>query len=146
MSGFNFDLNCRIDAENQEKMMNIESNHSVDVTLDRLEAILKEKGIGVVARINHAAAAQAVGEELRPTELLLFGNPKLGTPLMQANQEAGFDLPMKALAWQDASGKTWLRVTNPALIKSQNSLNGVDGNIEKMTMALSNMAAAAVAA
>jgi len=126
-------------------MMIIESKHPVGKTLDRLTRILGEKGIGIAARVNHAAAAEKVGMELRPTELLLFGNPELGMPLMQANQEAGFDLPMKALAWQDAEGKTWLRVTNPASIMAANALNGVETVIEKMTAALGSMAAAAAA-
>lgn len=126
-------------------MVIIESRHSVGETLDRLTEVLSKKGIGIAARVNHAAAAGKVGMDLRPTELLLFGNPELGTPLMQANQEAGFDLPMKALAWQDTEGKTWLRVTNPASIMAANSLNGVDTVIEKMTAALGGMAAAAAA-
>ena len=125
--------------------MIIESKHSAGKTLDRLTRILGENGLGIAARVNHAAAAEKVGMKLRPTELLLFGNPELGTPLMQANQEAGFDLPMKALAWQDTEGKTWLRVTNPASIMAANALNGVETVIEKMTAALGNMAASAAA-
>lgn len=125
--------------------MIIESQHSAGKTLDRLTGILNKKGIGIVARVNHAAAADKVGMKLRPTELLLFGNPELGTPLMQANQEAGFDLPMKALAWQDTEGKTWLRVTNPASIIAAHALNDVDTVIEKMTAALGGIAAAAAA-
>ena len=125
--------------------MIIESNHSVSETHDRLTTILDEKGIGVIARVNHAAAAEKVGLALRPTELLLFGNPKLGTPLMQENQQAGFDLPMKALAWSDAEGKTWLRVTNPASIKAEHSIANLDAIFDKMTAALGAMAAAATA-
>lgn len=123
--------------------MTMKSNHSVGETLDRLTAILEEKGIAIIARVNHAAAAQKIGMELRPTELLLFGNPKLGTPLMQSNQEAGFDLPMKVLAWQDENGATMLRVTDPNAIRETHNLDGVDSVIETMTAALGKMASAA---
>lgn len=85
-----------------------ESRYSVPQTLDRLESILKERGITVFARIDHAAEAKKVGLELPPTQLLIFGNPRAGTPLMAAHPTIAIDLPMKALAWQDASGKVWI--------------------------------------
>lgn len=91
-----------------EGLVTIASKHSVKETLDRLAAALAERHVAVFARIDHAAGAQSVGMELRPTELLIFGNPKAGTPLMQARQTAGIDLPLKALAWQDEEGKVWL--------------------------------------
>ena len=89
-------------------LITIASNHSVKETLDRLEASLKAKAIRIFARIDHAAGAKSVGMDLRPTELLIFGNPKAGTPLMQARQTIGLDLPLKVLAWEDAQAKTWL--------------------------------------
>lgn len=119
------------------------SAHSVSVTLDRLTDFLTDKGIAVIARVNHAAAAAKVDMDLRPTELLLFGNPMLGTPLMQSNQQAGFDLPMKALAWQDAEGDVWLRLSDPQDLVEKHGLLGVDPVIQKMTAALGAMATAA---
>jgi uncharacterized protein (DUF302 family) len=89
-------------------LITIASAHSVKETIDRLEADAKSKGLTVVARVDHAAGAQAVGMALRPTELLIFGNAKGGTPLMQAHQTIGIDLPLKALAFEDAAGKVWL--------------------------------------
>src|SRR5690606_31082185 len=84
-----------------EKLVTIESQHSVKDTVDRLAAALDQRGIKPVARVDHAAGAKTVGMELPPTEILIFGNPKLGTPLMQANPEIAIDLPLKVLAWQD---------------------------------------------
>src|ERR1700737_1624537 len=81
------------------------SKYPVKETLDRLTIVLKDKGITPVARIDHAAAARASGLELKPIEVLLFGNPKLGTPLMQANPHIAVDLPMRVLAWEDGAGK-----------------------------------------
>ena len=120
--------------------MIIESKHSVAETLDRLTNILTEKRINVAARINHSAAAAKVGMKLRPTEIMLFGNPNLGTPLMQENQEVGFALPMRAFAWQDEIGNVLLRVTNPAELQTKFQLTTVISEIEKMTAALENMA------
>jgi uncharacterized protein (DUF302 family) len=85
-----------------------ESRYSVPQTLDRLESILKERGITVFARIDHAGEAKKIGLELPPTQLLIFGNPRAGTPLMAAHPTMAIDLPMKALAWQDAAGKVWI--------------------------------------
>ena len=77
-------------------------------TMDRLETEVTAKGLTIFARIDHAAGAAKVGLRLRPTELIIFGNAKAGTPLMQSNQEVGIDLPLKSLVWQDAAGQTWL--------------------------------------
>jgi uncharacterized protein (DUF302 family) len=86
----------------------IESPHDVKTTIDRLEAAAKAKGLTIFARIDHGVGAAAAGLQLRPTELLIFGNAKGGTPLMQEQQTTGLDLPLKTLAWQDSAGKTWL--------------------------------------
>jgi uncharacterized protein (DUF302 family) len=83
-------------------------------TLDKFEAIAKERGLMVFARIDHAAGAAKVGKTLRPTELLIFGNPQGGTPMMECAQSAGIDLPLKALAWEDAQGQSWLGYNDPA--------------------------------
>jgi uncharacterized protein (DUF302 family) len=96
----------------EDGLITIASQHSVEDTIDRLEAGLKAKGITVFARIDHAAGARSVEMALRPTEVLIFGSPKAGTPLMQTSQTIGLDLPLKALAWQDAAGKVWLTTTD----------------------------------
>ncbi len=95
------------------------SIHSAKETMDRLEADVRAKGLTVLARIDHAAGAKAVGLSLRPTEVLIFGNAQGGTPLMQALQTAGIDLPLKALVWQDAGGKVWLSYNEPAWIAAR---------------------------
>jgi uncharacterized protein (DUF302 family) len=86
----------------------VASPYDAKTTLDRFEAAAKARGLNVFARIDHAAGAQRIGRTLRPTELLVFGNPQGGTPLMECKQSIGIDLPLKALAWQDADGKVWL--------------------------------------
>lgn len=89
-------------------IVNVESRFTVAETMDRLVETVTRLGLNVFARIDHAAGARDVGMTLRPTELLIFGNPKGGTPLMQDRQIAGIDLPVKALAWEDEAGKVWL--------------------------------------
>lgn len=125
-------------------MLKMESPHSVKDTLDRLQTIFEEKGITVFARIDHAAGARSVGADLLPTELMIFGNPQLGTPLMKLNREVGFDLPLKALAWKDKDGKVWLAVTNPAELNQTYALAGANGVIEKMTGALKGLTSKAL--
>jgi uncharacterized protein (DUF302 family) len=99
-----------------------ESRYSVPQTLDRLEAILKERGITVFARIDHAGEATKVGLNLPPTQLLVFGNPRAGTPLMVAHPTIAIDLPMKALAWQDAAGKVWIGFNSADYLKKRHDL------------------------
>jgi uncharacterized protein (DUF302 family) len=113
-----------------------QSPHSVSITLDRLEAVLKTKGITIFRRVDHAAGAKKVGMELRPTQLLIFGNPKLGSPLMQSNQTVGIDLPMKALAWEDADGQVWLTYNDPAWTAARHSIADRDEVITNMSGAL----------
>lgn len=122
------------------------SPHSVSVTLDRLTAILEEKGITVFARIDHAAGAKKVDLSLRPTEVLIFGNPKLGTPLMSANQRIGLDLPLKVLAWEDASGAVWLGYTEPEELKDRYDVEERDEVFKKITSALDGLTNSALKA
>lgn len=89
------------------------SSNSVTISMDRLENALKQRGVGILARVDHAGAAQKADMTLRPTQVLIFGNPKLGTPLMQSNQQIGLDLPLKVLAWEDSKGQTWLTYEKP---------------------------------
>lgn len=103
-------------------LVTIASGFSVRVSIDRLVAKVTALGLVVFARIDHAAAAAEVGMALRPTELLIFGNPKGGTPLMQDQQTAGIDLPIKALVWEDAEGKVWLTTDDLAWIAERHGL------------------------
>ena len=91
--------------------------------MNRFEAEVRARGMTVFAHIDHAAGAAAVGLALRPTELLIFGNAKAGTPLMQANQTIGIDLPLKALVWQDDQGATWLSYNDPAYLAQRHSVS-----------------------
>ena len=117
-------------------MIKKQSQFDVGVTVDRLEAFLKEKGINPVARVDHAAAAESVDMELRPTQVLFFGNPKLGTPLMQFDQRAGLDLPMRILVWEAEDGTTWLGYNSPqSIIDNWNMVNVSDVS-NMMTTAL----------
>lgn len=109
----------------------IESAHDVKTTLDRLEAAAKAKGLTVFARIDHGAGATSAGLQLRPTQLLIFGNAKGGTPLMQEQQTIGIDLPLKALAWQDSAGKTWLSWSEPAWLAARHGLARDGGDVAK---------------
>lgn len=122
-----------------------ESKLGVKETIDALGKVLEAKGVKVVARIDHAAAAKAAGMELRPTELLIFGNPKLGTPLMQADQRIGIELPMRALAWQDAAGKVFVAYNTPDSLKTRFAVNGKDDVFKAMAGALDAFTAAAIA-
>lgn len=119
------------------------SAHDVNETINRLEAALRAKGITIVARIDHAANAKGVDISLRPEQLLIFGNPKLGSPLMQSNAVVGLDLPLKALAWEDADGKVWLAYTDPQTIAERYRIEDRSALIANMTGALKNFAAAA---
>ncbi len=122
------------------------SAHSVSDTLDRLQGIMKKKGITIFARVDHAGGAKKVGLELKSTQLLIFGNPKLGTPLMMSNQRIGIDLPLKALAWQDKDGKVWLAYTDPGYLKKKHGISDKDGVFKKMAGALNKLTDAAVKA
>ena len=101
----------------------LRSNHDPKETMSRLEAAVKARGSTAFARIDHAAGAAAVGLPLRPTELLVFGNAKGGTPLMQSVQSIGIDLPLRALVWQDASGTTWLSYNDPSWLAKRHALD-----------------------
>lgn len=121
----------------------IASAHSVAETIDRLVAAVTPLGMNVFARIDHADGATKVGMSLRPTQLLLFGNPKGGTPLMQDKQTAGIDLPLKALAWEDSSGKVWLTYNKAAWVAQRHGLGAasaaavtaIAAGLEKVTKA-----------
>ena len=121
-------------------IISIKSSHDVKTTVDRLDNILREKGMTVFIRINHAEGAQKVGKKLRPTELVIFGNPKVGTPLMQCGQSVGIDLPQKALIWQDKAGQVWLSYNDPKYLASRHSIKECGEIIKKIEKALGNFA------
>ncbi len=115
-------------------------------TMDRLQAAVMAKGMTVFARIDHAAAAAEAGLSLRPTELLIFGNAKAGTPLMQSTQTIGIDLPLKALVWQDGSGNTWLSCNDPRWLAKRHALDHeAEATVSAMTAALDAIARTATA-
>jgi uncharacterized protein (DUF302 family) len=105
-----------------EGLITVPSRFGPKETMDRLENEIKARGLTIFARVDHAAGAAEVGLTLRPTELLIFGNAKGGTPLMQANQTVGIDLPLKSLVWQDGSGKTWLSYNDPSWLAKRHAL------------------------
>ena len=123
----------------------VPSNLGAKETMDRLVAEVKAKGLTIFARVDHAAGAAEVGMQLRPTELLIFGNARGGTPLMQANQLAGIDLPLKALVYEDAAGKVWLAYNNPSWIAQRHGLgDSIAPVVQALTKALEALSAGAV--
>ena len=124
-------------------LVHVQSAHNVKTTADNLEKALKTKGMTVFNRIDHAAGARKVGRQLRPTELVIFGNPKVGSPLMVCRQSVGIDLPQKALIWQDEAGRTWFSYNRPAYLQERHQVKGCDEVIAKVAKALGNFAKAA---
>lgn len=129
----------------QDGITAVKSPHSVAVTLDKLTTVLESKGMNIFARIDHAEGAAKVDLELRPTEVLIFGNPKVGTLLMNCAQSMGIDLPLKMLAWEDAEGQVYLGYNDPSFLKARHSIEGCDKVLETVTGALGNFAKAATA-
>jgi uncharacterized protein (DUF302 family) len=118
-------------------LITIRSAYGPEETMSRFEAEVQARGMTVFARVDHAAGAAGVGLSLRPTNLLIFGNAKGGTPLMQAVQSVGIDLPLKALVWQDASGTTWLSYNDPAWVVQRHGLDeAANATVNAMTQAL----------
>lgn len=123
-----------------------QSNYSVSETITRLENALKKKGITVALRWSHDSKAKAVGIPLRPTELLIFGNPKLGSNMFTSKQTAGIDLPMKALAWEDEKGAVWLGYNDPNYIAARHGITDRAEVVKKMSGALNKMSDIAIGA
>jgi uncharacterized protein (DUF302 family) len=122
-------------------LISIPSSVGLKQTIDRLETELKAKGLTIFARIDHAAGAAQAGLLLRPTKLLIFGNAKAGTPLMEANQEGGIDLPLKPLVWEDSRGKTWLSYNDPRWLAKRHGLGpDMDQAINAMAAGVSAIA------
>ena len=109
-------------AKKQNGIVDVPSNHSVDETVERLKAMLQSKGITLFALIDHSGEAEKVGMKMPPTKLLIFGNPKGGTPLMLAAPSIAIDLPLKILVWQDAQGKVWLSYNTSEYLEERHGL------------------------
>ena len=117
---------------NREGLTTLASRFDPKETMDRLEAEIRAKGLEIFARIDHAAGAAEVGLTLQPTELIIFGNARGGTPLMQSAQTVGIDLPLKALVWQDAAGKTWISYNEPRWIVQRHNVANAESIVNKM--------------
>jgi uncharacterized protein (DUF302 family) len=126
-------------------LVTLPSAHGATETVARLKALLAKKGIEVFAHIDHAAAASKVGLSLRPTQVLIFGNPKAGTPLMQSRQTIGLDLPLRALVWEDESGKVWLSYRRVGELARQHRVAGRDEAVKALDDGLTALARAAAA-
>lgn len=126
-------------------LVSIRSHNGPEDTMNRLDAAVRVRGMMVFARIDHAAGAATVGLPLRPTDLLIFGNARGGTPLMESVQTIGIDLPLKALVWQDVAGNTWVSYNDPAWTARRHGI-GVDATTTAMSAMLDAIAKAATAA
>jgi uncharacterized protein (DUF302 family) len=108
-------------ASAADGLIAVKSPRNAKDTMSRLEEVVKQKGLNVFARIDHAAGAAKIGKTLRPTEVLIFGNPQGGTPFMECEQTVGIDLPLKALVWEDAAGQVWLGYNDPAFLAQRHA-------------------------
>ncbi len=124
-------------------IVNVRSVFSVVETTDRMENVLKHKGMTIFNRINHSEGAGKVGIELRDTELIIFGNPKVGSPLMQCQQRVALDLPQKALIWQDDKGEVWISYNDPRYLEKRHNITGCEEVISKIEKALAGIAKSA---
>ena len=116
------------------------SDFDVQETADRLENLIEEKGLTLFARVDHQQNAAGVGLQLPPTTVLIFGNPNLGTPLMQAQRTIGIDLPQKMLIWEDEEGETWIAFNAPAYLKWRHRVNDLEDIIQQIETALTQLA------
>ncbi len=131
-------------ANAADGLIQVKSDRSVSATADKLDELARQRGLTVFARIDHGAGATKVGKTLRPTELLIFGNPNAGTPFMQCSQTVAIDLPLKALVWEDGSGQVWVGYNDPAYIAARHGVTQCPV-VENIRMALSSLINATVA-
>jgi len=108
--------------DNGKGLIDIPSNHSVDETVTKLEGILQTKGITLFALVDHSGEAAKAGMKMRPTKLLIFGNPRAGTPVMLAAPSSAIDLPLKILVWEDDQGKVWITYNSPTYLQTRHNL------------------------
>ena len=137
-------ISCTAAVHAAEGLVTVRSPHSPAATASRLEAAIKQRGLTLFARIDHAAGASSVGKKLRPTEVLIFGNAQAGTPFMECQQSVGIDLPLKALVWQDASGQTWVGYNDPAWLARRHGAADCPVVVD-IAKALAGLASAAAA-
>ncbi|WP_394244539.1 DUF302 domain-containing protein [Vibrio astriarenae] len=130
-------------AQASNGLINLKSQYDVETTVERLENALVEKGMMLLTRINHAQAAKDVSIKLRPTQLLIFGNPAVGSKLMQCSQTSGIDLPLKALITEDEQGQVWFTYNDPSYIATRHKAEGCDKLVENMSRAMAGFARAA---
>lgn len=136
-------LSSSVFADSSDGIITVKSVHDVNTTVDNLEKALESKGMKVFAVIDHSAGAKSVGIDLKPTELVVFGNPKVGSPLMVCEQSVAIDLPQKALIYEDESGEVWLSYNDPMYLKQRHQIEGCDEVLNKISKALANFAKAA---
>lgn len=129
----------------QESLITLESNYSAKETADRFVSIIQSKGLTLFANIDHQKNAAGVDLKLRATQVIIFGNPNVGTPLMQCAQNAAIDLPQKVLITQDVNNNVWLSYNNPAYLKERHNIKGCDNVIKKITAVLKKLSTAATA-
>ena len=126
-----------------EGMVNIQSTFNVKKTADRMESILQQKGMTVFNRIKHSEAAAKVGIELHDTELIIFGNPKVGSPLMKCQQSIAIDLPQKALIWENDKKEVWISYNSPGYLVKRHAVAGCEKVLSKVEKALAGISKAA---
>jgi uncharacterized protein (DUF302 family) len=126
-------------------LVTLPSAHGATETIERLKALLAQKGIEVFAHIDHAAGARKFGLPLRPTHVLIFGNPRAGTPLMQSRQTIGLDLPLRVLVWEDEESKVWLTYRRVEDLARRHQINGCDETIKALDEGLAGLTRAATA-
>lgn len=131
-------------ANAADGLVSVKSPHNAKVTMDKLEQVVKQRGLTVFARIDHAAGAQKVGKILRPTEVLIFGNAQGGTPFMECAQTVGIDLPLKALVWEDAAAQVWVGYNDPAFLAQRHGVAQCPA-VENLSKALGGLVSTAVA-
>lgn len=124
-------------------MIDVQSTLNVEDTANRLETVLKKKGMTVFKRIKHSDSAAKVGVELRDTQVIIFGNPKVGSPLMKCQQSVAIDLPQKMMVWADDKGKVWISYNDPKYLKKRHRIKGCDPLLAKISNALASIAKAA---
>jgi uncharacterized protein (DUF302 family) len=146
VTGISVALFCFVSLASAENgLVSVKSAFGVKATSDRLEAAVKEKGMIVFNRIDHAAGAAKVGEQLRPMELLIFGSPAVGTKFILCSGTMGIDLPLKALMWEDEKGTVWLSYNDPKYLASRHAVTGCDEVVKKVEAVLNSLAQTAVA-
>ena len=136
-------LSIAATAQAADGTVNVASAFSVQATADRLETIMQKKGLTIFNRIKHSEGAKLVGVDLRKTELLIFGNPVVGAPLMKCQQSVAIDLPQKMLVWEDKDGKVWITYNSPQFLRDRHTISGCDKIIAQLEKALASISQSA---